>query len=174
MEVLDRIKIAVKALISLGLAKNQEEIGSLLGYTSKSAFSQVLNGKVSLPNDFIDRLCKLDKRLVKMWIVNEEGSVLRSKKESKQVYIENNLAINSDITQASSIADEKDLYIIELQKHKIKSLEKELLDQKQEIEHQKRYIEKLEAETEELKKEEKSTRSLLYVAEPREKLTDKS
>lgn len=88
MEVLDRIKIAVKALISLGVAKNQEDIGKLLGYSSKSSFSQVLNGKVPLPNDFIDRLCKIDQRLVKMWIINEYGSVLRSKENSKQVYID--------------------------------------------------------------------------------------
>lgn len=91
MEVLDRIKIAVKALISLGIGKNQEEIGLLLGYTSKSAFSQVLNNKVPLPSDFIERLCKLDKRLVKMWIVSEIGSVLRNKEQSKQVYIDSDL-----------------------------------------------------------------------------------
>lgn len=95
MEILDRIKIAVKTLISLGVAKNQEDIGLMLGYTSKSAFSQVLNGKVSLPNDFIDRLCKLDKRLVKMWIVNEVGSVLRSQEQSKQVYIDNNIVVEN-------------------------------------------------------------------------------
>ncbi|MDB0603149.1 S24 family peptidase [Tenacibaculum maritimum] len=86
MTELERIKIAVKALISLGIAKNQEEIGRLMGYTNKSSFSQVLNGKVPLPNDFINKLCKLDSRLVKMWIVNEVGNVLRSKSKSKQVY----------------------------------------------------------------------------------------
>lgn len=90
MTVLERIRIAIKALVSLGVAKNQEEIGRLMGYTNKSSFSQILNGKVPLPNDFIGKLCKLDNRLVKMWIVNEMGNVLRSKEQSKQVYIETN------------------------------------------------------------------------------------
>jgi len=87
MSELERIKIAVKALISLGAATNQEGIGKLMGYSNKSSFSQVLNGKVALPKDFIDKLCKLDRRLVKVWIVNEVGSVLRNKEQSKQVYI---------------------------------------------------------------------------------------
>ena len=103
MTELERIKIAVKALISLGIGKNQEDIGRLLGYTNKSSFSQVLNGKVPLPSDFIDKLCKLDKRLVKMWIVNEQGNVLRSKENSKQVY-------NSASSDIQSVRDEKEIY----------------------------------------------------------------
>ena len=95
MTEIQRIKVAVKALISLGIAKNQEEIGKLMDYKSKSSFSQVLNGLVPLPADFVDRLCKLDRRLVKMWIKNEQGNVLRSEKESNQVYIENNIEANS-------------------------------------------------------------------------------
>ena len=93
MTELERIKIAVTALIELGVGKNQEDIGKKMGYTNKSSFSQVLNGKVPLPTNFIDKLCNLDKRLVKMWLVNEVGNVLRSKDESKQVYIKN---INTD------------------------------------------------------------------------------
>lgn len=93
MTELERIKIAVKSLISLGVGKNQESIGRLMGYTNKSSFSQVLNGKVPLPSDFIDKLCKLDRRLVKMWIKNEQGNVLRSKEQSKQVY--NSSGINT-------------------------------------------------------------------------------
>ena len=95
MTEIHRIKVAVKALISLGIAKNQEEIGKLMGYKSKSSFSQVLNSLVPLPADFVDRLCKLDRRLVKMWIKNEQGNVLRSEKESNQVYIENTIEANS-------------------------------------------------------------------------------
>ncbi|NDP26425.1 MAG: helix-turn-helix transcriptional regulator [Flavobacterium sp.] len=97
MTELQRIKIAVKTLISLGIAKNQEEIGLLMGYKNKSSFSQVLNGKVPLPADFVNRLCKLDRRLVKMWIVNEIGNVLRNEEDSKQVYIENNIHPNKII-----------------------------------------------------------------------------
>lgn len=57
MTEVDRVKLAVKTLISLGVAKNQEEIGKLMGYSNKSSFSQVLNGIVPLPDKFIDKLC---------------------------------------------------------------------------------------------------------------------
>ena len=89
MELLDRIKVAVKALVSFGVAKNQEDIGKLMGYTNKSSFSQVLNGKVELPRDFVDRLCDLDGRLEKNWVVDGFGPVLKSPKTRKQVYYSN-------------------------------------------------------------------------------------
>lgn len=86
MTELERIRIAIKALISLGSAKNQEDVGNLIGYTNKSSFSQVINGKVPLTKDFIDRLCSIDKRLNKTWIVSEVGDLLKNKNESKQFY----------------------------------------------------------------------------------------
>jgi phage repressor protein C with HTH and peptisase S24 domain len=82
MSELERIKLAVKSLISLGIAKNQEEIGTMMGYKSKSSFSQVLNGLVPLPQSFVDKLCALDDRIEKCWLLYEEGHVL---KEYKQV-----------------------------------------------------------------------------------------
>lgn len=86
MTELERIKIAVKTLISLGVGKRQEDIGAMMGYKSKSSFSQVLNGKVPLPTGFIDKLCKLDSRLEKSWIISGEGNVLMSGFSNKQVY----------------------------------------------------------------------------------------
>lgn len=88
MTELQRIKIAVKTLISLGIAKNQEGVGLLMGYRSKSSFSQVLNGIVPLPHDFIDRLCKLDSTIVKHWVKTGEGNILENSEKSKQVYID--------------------------------------------------------------------------------------
>ena len=63
MTVHDRVKLVVKWLIGTGVAKNQESIGRLLGYSNKSSFSQILNNKVPLPNDFIDRLCILNRNI---------------------------------------------------------------------------------------------------------------
>ncbi|AIN71946.1 hypothetical protein FPG101_08630 [Flavobacterium psychrophilum FPG101] len=91
MTEVDRVKLAVKTLISLGVAKNQEEIGKLMGYSNKSSFSQVLNGIVPLPDKFIDKLCRLDKRLRRDWIVNEFGHILIKNNNSKQVYIDKNI-----------------------------------------------------------------------------------
>ncbi|MEB3799826.1 helix-turn-helix transcriptional regulator [Flavobacterium columnare] len=98
MTELERIKIAVKALISLGVAKNQEDLGRKMGYTNKSSFSQILNGKVPLPADFIDKLCKQDSRLVRIWIVNEVGNVLRNKSQSEQVY-------NSEVNTVNIVSE---------------------------------------------------------------------
>jgi phage repressor protein C with HTH and peptisase S24 domain len=86
MTELQRIKIAIKTLISLGIAKNQEEIGKLLGYTNKSSFSQVLSGTVSLPTDFIDRVCKLDSRVNKSWIKSGDGDILSKTEDYNKVY----------------------------------------------------------------------------------------
>lgn len=88
MTELERIKVAVKTLISLGVAKNQEELGKLIGYKSKSSFSQVLNGLVPLPNGFVDKLLKLDDRIEKQWVLCGEGNILKANKNSKQVYSE--------------------------------------------------------------------------------------
>jgi hypothetical protein len=89
LELLDRIKVAVKALVSFGVAKNQEDLGRLLGYTNKSSFSQVLNGKVELPRDFVDRLCGLDDRLEKIWVAEGVGPVLKGFEKYKQVKYSN-------------------------------------------------------------------------------------
>ena len=76
MTVHDRVKLVVKWLIGTGVAKNQESIGRLLGYSNKSSFSQILNNKVPLPNDFIDRLCILNRNINKVWIEEEIGNMI--------------------------------------------------------------------------------------------------
>lgn len=76
MTELQRVKIALKTLISLGVAKNQEGVGKLLGYSNKSSFSQVLNGKVNMPVDFIDRLCDLNSAINREWIKSGNGNIL--------------------------------------------------------------------------------------------------
>ncbi|MDX6187956.1 S24 family peptidase [Flavobacterium sp. Fl-318] len=102
MSELERIKIAVKTLISLGIGKNQEEIGKLMGYKSKSSFSQVLNEKVPLPGEFVTKLCKLSDRLEKNWVTTGKGNVLKSDNENKQV----NMRSNSDRTNLSESNDD--------------------------------------------------------------------
>lgn len=68
MGVVERIKLVLRWLIGQGVADSQEEIGKLLGYKNKSSFSQVVNGRVELPKDFIERLCSLSPKLNKVWI----------------------------------------------------------------------------------------------------------
>lgn len=87
---LQRVKIALKALISLGAAKNQEGVGKLLGYSNKSSFSQVLNAKVNLPADFVDRLCALNTAINKDWIKTGVGNVLKSSDNADEGYFDEN------------------------------------------------------------------------------------
>lgn len=96
--MLDRIKKIVKWLIGQGLAENQEGIGELLGYTNKSSFSQLLNGKKPLPADFIDRLCKLDRKVNKVWITTGIGEMLNNSSSYK-----NGNEVIIDITKEDNI-----------------------------------------------------------------------
>lgn len=78
MTVYERIKFAIKWLIGVGKGATQGDIGRLMGYTNKSAFSQVINGHVDLPGDFIERLCNLDEKLNYVWVESEIGEMLKS------------------------------------------------------------------------------------------------
>ena len=93
MTINERIKLAIKWLIGQRVADNQEEVGKLLGYSNKSSFSQVINGKVPLPNDFIERLCSLNKNINKVWIIEEKGEM---------IYPQKTLITNTDVDKASS------------------------------------------------------------------------
>lgn len=84
MGVRARIKKVVKWLIGEGYANNQKEVGRLLGYANESAFSQVLNGHVDLPADFIPRICSLDDRLNIVWLQSGEGEMLNGNSKKQQ------------------------------------------------------------------------------------------
>lgn len=78
MSETERIKKAIKWLIGSGIAKTQEGIGLLIGYSNKSAFSQVVNNPDKRPEDFITRICSLNNTLNKDWLLTGEGSMLKT------------------------------------------------------------------------------------------------
>lgn len=131
MTVHDRIKLVVKWLIGTGVAKNQEAIGRLMGYSNKSSFSQILNDKVSLPNDFIDRLCTLNDNINKVWIKEEIGNMITDISTSNSPSSEDRLIPDTSFNHSDAIAlrlldklDEKD-NIISVKEAKIEELLKE-------------------------------------------------
>lgn len=91
MDIYERIKLVIRWLIGQRIASNQEEIGRLLGYKNKSSFSQVVNGKVELPRDFIDRLCSLHENINNIWIETGKEDMLigLSIKKDEATLIEN-------------------------------------------------------------------------------------
>ena len=120
MTVHDRVKLVVKWLIGTGVAKNQESIGRLLGYSNKSSFSQILNNKVPLPNDFIDRLCILNRNINKVWIEEEIGNMIADISTPISPINENIFVPSTVSNQSDTIAlrlmdklDEKDNIISE-------------------------------------------------------------
>lgn len=73
----DRIKACIKWLIGQGYANNQEEVGKLLGYSNKSSFSQVVNGKKPLPANFAERMAGISPQINAQWIRTGEGKMLK-------------------------------------------------------------------------------------------------
>lgn len=76
MNRIDRNKILVRHIVSSGLASSQKDLGLKLGYSSESAFSQVINEKVDYPKDFIERLQRIIPALNVDWLLTGEGEML--------------------------------------------------------------------------------------------------
>lgn len=76
MNKVDRLKILVRHLISLGVVPNQKGLGELLGYKNESYFSQIINNKVPLPEDFISKIKSLDESISEHWVIDGAGEML--------------------------------------------------------------------------------------------------
>ena len=64
MTDLQTLKISVE-LIKVLEDASQKDVGKKLGYTNESAFSQVLNGRVPLPNGILDKVAQVNKNVKK-------------------------------------------------------------------------------------------------------------
>lgn len=76
MDKIGRFKILIRFLIGNGYISSQKDLGVKLGYQNESSFSQVLNGKVRQPKDFISRLQLIIPELNKEWIEHGTGEML--------------------------------------------------------------------------------------------------
>lgn len=76
MNKIDRYKILVRYLISIGIASSQQELGTKIGYNNASAFSQVINGKTIEPKNFTEKLKSLVPNLNLDWLENGTGAML--------------------------------------------------------------------------------------------------
>jgi phage repressor protein C with HTH and peptisase S24 domain len=82
----ERYKFLIRYMISIGIAPNQKELGAKLGYTSESAFSQIINGKKSKPENFTTRLRTLLPSLNLSWLLTGEGEMLLSSEKSQNAH----------------------------------------------------------------------------------------
>ncbi len=78
MNKVDRYKILVRHLKDAGIVQSQKELGRLLGYNNESYFSQIINGVVDEPKDFIAKLKTLVPDLNPDWLLNGEGEMTGS------------------------------------------------------------------------------------------------
>lgn len=76
MEKIDRYKKLIRHLIRKGFANSQKEVGTLLGYSNESTFSQIINGKVPTPKKFYNKFLDLEPNLNVVWLETGEGDML--------------------------------------------------------------------------------------------------
>lgn len=76
MTDLQRIKKIINWLIFIGYADNERLLAEQLGY-SKSSFSQIVNGRIPLSDNFIQKITSLDKNINKVWLKTGEGRMLK-------------------------------------------------------------------------------------------------
>ncbi len=76
MNKIDRYKILMRYVTSVGIAPSQKAFGGLMGYSNESSFSQILNGKVKEPKDFIGKLKSNIPGLNDGWIETGEGEMI--------------------------------------------------------------------------------------------------
>ena len=72
-----RVKKVINWLVFMEYAENERELAEKLGYT-KSSFSQIVNGKVTLSERFVQKLASVDRNINEVWIMTGEGNMLNS------------------------------------------------------------------------------------------------
>lgn len=78
MNKIDRYKILIRYAIQGGVVINQKDFGQKLGYTNESSFSQIINGKVNEPKDFINKVGGLIPDLNLDWLLTGDGEMLHA------------------------------------------------------------------------------------------------
>lgn len=77
MNSISRFKILIRYAISQGYAESQKDLGRKLGYSSESAFSQVVNNKVQTPKELSIKLKLIIPELNIDWFETGEGEMLK-------------------------------------------------------------------------------------------------
>lgn len=75
MNNINRFKILIRYAVSQGYADSQKDLGRKLGYSSESAFSQVVNNKVQTPKELSTKLKFIIPELNIDWFETGEGQM---------------------------------------------------------------------------------------------------
>ena len=119
MNKLDRFKILINYLKSLGIIESQQDLGRKMGYNNSSAFSQVINGKAQEPKLFMQKLEELYPPLNIEWLETGEGSMLKDAAVQQTSHGDNSPNINGNgnhVQNTSALLDKALDEIAELRK----------------------------------------------------------
>lgn len=86
MNNIDRNKILIRYMVDNQIIESQKDLGKKMGYTNESSFSQVINGKVKMPKEFIPKLKTFIPDLNEEWLMEGKGDMLKENK-STEVHI---------------------------------------------------------------------------------------
>ncbi|TDQ12800.1 S24 family peptidase [Pedobacter metabolipauper] len=84
MTDLQTLKISVE-LIKVLEGSSQKEVGNKIGYTNESSFSQVVNGKVPMPNGILDKLAQMNsnvKKFISAINMNEDDYIVKTETDN--------------------------------------------------------------------------------------------
>lgn len=85
MSKLDRYKILINHLKTLGIIESQQDLGRKMGYNNPSAFSQVINGKATEPKQFMQKLKEIYPPLNIEWLENGTETMAEDLKSSPPI-----------------------------------------------------------------------------------------
>lgn len=71
-----RYKILIDYLIDKGVVATQKELGAKMGYSNETTLSQIINGHMAEPKDFIEKLSQYLPTLNPQWLETGEGEML--------------------------------------------------------------------------------------------------
>jgi phage repressor protein C with HTH and peptisase S24 domain len=91
MNSISRFKILIRYAVSQGYAESQKDLGRKLGYSSESAFSQVVNNKVQTPKELSTKLKFVIPELNTDWFETGEGEMLKPTTNSATIGTNNGL-----------------------------------------------------------------------------------
>lgn len=106
---LKKFRRAVNELKGM-LQLNQKEIGQKLGYSSESAFSQVMNGKVPVSDAVIYRIIEMSKGAYSYEWFNSEGESITQNNIMGDNNIGSDETMKSLIRQNEKLIDELQAY----------------------------------------------------------------
>lgn len=108
MNKIDRYKILMRYVVSVGIAPSQKAFGAMLGYNNESSFSQILTGKAKEPKDFMFKLKSNIPGLNTDWIQTGEGEMIPQVVQTNQ----NGDNINGKTVKVTKDSSDKYLEVI--------------------------------------------------------------